>query len=457
MILVKCGSCPACLQEKAIARTNRIKNTYNADLYIPLFVTLTYMNDFLPYILLNELTDKDMFYNTSINVYRDKSTYLYYDNGLKQRTFNKRVVLSHLVTPPLVKCTDIYKYKAAKGFPDFNHISVPYYKDFQDFIKRLKQNNLRNGLPVNFLYYCVNELGENTSRSHFHVLIFAPKDVFIFKKWKDSIYKSWLFSNMAEWRKSVQIAKNVSSYLASYVNSPIDTPLLFQMCKEISPKHSYSKGFGISSYVYTINEVFKRYRKRDLHFTIQRVRQKCAVTDSILVPKYVVSRYCPQFKGFSRLTCGEVYSIVRRPSKIYEFSTVLGLDMTDCYRIEIMLRNVIKRALDAGLNIYDYAEMYSQIWSLRALQAIKDNLVSVTDTKDYFELYDNILDLYNGTVGNDTLEDLMSSLPIDYKYNIDYNSFQNERLKDSVLRQSYYSYKKDKDIRNYVLSINNNV
>lgn len=457
MILVKCGSCPACLQEKAIARTNRIKNTYNADLYIPLFVTLTYKSEFLPYIMLNDLTDSNNFYNTSINVYRDSSTFLYFDDVLKQRIIHERKVLCKLVTPPMVKCTDLYKYKAAKGFSDFNHISVPYYKDFQDFIKRLKQNNLRNGLTDNFLYYCVNELGENTARSHFHVLIFAPKDVFIFKKWKDSIYKSWLFSNMAEWRKSVQIAKNVSSYLASYVCSPVDTPLLFQMCKEISPKHSYSKNFGISSPVYSLHEIYERYRKRDLHFTIQRVRQQCSVTDSILVPKYVVSRYCPQFKGFSRLTCHEVYSIVRRPSKIYEYSEILGLDMTECYRIEIMLRNVIKRALSVGLNIYDYAEMYSQIWSLRALQAIKDNLVSVTDIKDYFELYDNILDLYNGSVGNDTLEDLLPTLPCDFKYNIDYNSFQLERIKDSVLRQCYFSYKKDKDIRNYVLSINNNV
>jgi hypothetical protein len=101
--------------------------------------------------------------------------------------------------------------------------------------------------------------------------------------------------------------------------------------------------------------------------------------------------------------------------------------------------------------------MYSQIWSLRALQAIKDNLISVTDTNDYFELYDNILDLYTGDVGNDTLEDLLPTLPSDYQYNIDYNSFKLERIKDSVLRQSYFSYKKDKDIRNYVLSINNNV
>ena len=80
MILVKCGCCPACLQEKAIARTNRIKNTYNADLYIPLFVTLTYKNEFLPYIKLDELTDCNNFYNTSINVYRDNSIFLYFDD-----------------------------------------------------------------------------------------------------------------------------------------------------------------------------------------------------------------------------------------------------------------------------------------------------------------------------------------------------------------------------------------
>lgn len=54
---VKCGHCPACLQEKAIRRANRIRKQQNKEglpKYDCLFVTLTYRNEFIPYILLSE-------------------------------------------------------------------------------------------------------------------------------------------------------------------------------------------------------------------------------------------------------------------------------------------------------------------------------------------------------------------------------------------------------------------
>ena len=228
-ILVKCGHCPACLQEKAIARTNKIKNTYG-ECFVPLFVTLTYKNDFLPYIDLSELLDVNNFYNTRINIYRDNSVFLYMDNGqLMQRVVHKKEILSSFLTPK-VKCTDIDCFVSAKGFDDFNHISVPYYKDFQDFIKRLKINLLRNyEIPNDFRFFCVNELGPVTMRSHFHVVIFADKETFVFAKWKDAIIKSWLFSDLSEWPKSVQIAKDVSSYIASYVNcSPYNPEIIWE-------------------------------------------------------------------------------------------------------------------------------------------------------------------------------------------------------------------------------------
>lgn len=456
-ILVNCGHCAACLQEKAIARTNRIRNTY-CENFVPLFITLTYKSEFLPYIDLSELVDINNFYETKVNIYRDNSIFLYMDDGLyKTRTIHKKVILNTII-PPKIKCTDLDKFVAAKGFNDFNHISVPFYKDFQDFLKRLKINLTRNyDIPNNFLYFTVNEIGPVTSRSHFHVVLFADKETFVFAKWKDAIYKSWLFSDLSEWSKSVQIAKDVSSYISSYVNSYSDTPELFRLCKEISPKHSYSKNFGISQKIFSLPEVFQMFRRRDLHYDSQRITKQCTNVVNILIPKYVISRYCPQFKGFSRLTCNTLQSIVLRPVKIYEVSEMLALEKEDCYRIEVMLYNRISFALKCGLSIFDFAEMYSQIWSLRALQVIKDNLLSVKLHHEYFQLYDNIEDLYNSKVRNETLEDLMFLLPSNFKYEVDYNNFDFNRSKDLILRKSFYSYKKDRKVRNYVLGISNNV
>ena len=47
---VKCGRCPACMQEKAQKRVNRIHNTQNKD-FVCFMVALTYSQHCAPYIL----------------------------------------------------------------------------------------------------------------------------------------------------------------------------------------------------------------------------------------------------------------------------------------------------------------------------------------------------------------------------------------------------------------------
>ena len=49
-VLVPCGRCEACQQKKAALRANRIRNNVSNG-YIALFITLTYKNEFVPYIL----------------------------------------------------------------------------------------------------------------------------------------------------------------------------------------------------------------------------------------------------------------------------------------------------------------------------------------------------------------------------------------------------------------------
>ena len=52
-VLVKCGKCEACQQEAACRRANRIRNHVH-DGNIQLFITLTYSNDFVPYVKFSE-------------------------------------------------------------------------------------------------------------------------------------------------------------------------------------------------------------------------------------------------------------------------------------------------------------------------------------------------------------------------------------------------------------------
>ena len=65
-ILVKCGKCPACLVEKAHHRAGRIKNNVYSK-QVSLFCTLTYANECMPYVKLQDLLDKKQ----TLSVYRD--------------------------------------------------------------------------------------------------------------------------------------------------------------------------------------------------------------------------------------------------------------------------------------------------------------------------------------------------------------------------------------------------
>ena len=46
---VKCGHCEACRQEKSLQRSNRVNAEFSSG-RLGIFVTLTYMNSFVPYI-----------------------------------------------------------------------------------------------------------------------------------------------------------------------------------------------------------------------------------------------------------------------------------------------------------------------------------------------------------------------------------------------------------------------
>ena len=138
-ILVKCGHCSACLQEKAIARTNRIRNTISVDT-VPLFITLTYRNECIPYIKHNEIIDDNGLYNLRCNVYRDSDPCYVRKNGSYDTELNLNLgtkIIGSVVLPfGKCKCND--KFISFHGASDFTKIGVSWYIDVQNFIKKLK-------------------------------------------------------------------------------------------------------------------------------------------------------------------------------------------------------------------------------------------------------------------------------------------------------------------------------
>ena len=455
-ILVKCGHCPACLQEKAINRANRIRNTYNNDDFVPLFVTLTYNNHSVPYVNYYDLFDSNKFLNSRCNIYRDsESFYVRNDSSynFSLKTTYNRVVLKSVELPHDNSTYKNDRFVSLHGINDFDKIGVCYYPDIQNFFKRLNIYLYRHYDYVQcFKSFQCSEYGPTSMRPHFHALIFVKKEVFNFERWKNAICACWPFSDLRKLSRSIEIAKNVSSYVASYVNCSNTLPLLFQKCSEFRPKHSYSKMFGVSKDIFKLPKVLEMYDRGDLHYDCSSVRNGILVSDSLLLPKYVIGRYFPKFKGYFRLTCDEIAQLCFRPASIFQLTDRLELTEVDAHKIYVMLCNKHTLCSSLGIDIYRFAIAYAGIYTLRSSQAYKDSLLQIKDTKDFFEYYDNIEDLYNGNIGNSSLWDIM---PDDLDYNVNFNTFSSRLVDTANLTECYNSSNKDKKIRNFILSQNN--
>lgn len=79
------------------------------------------------------------------------------------------------------------------------------YIDFQRFIKRLRDHELRNCNNSNVTYYVACEYGSKTLRPHFHVILFGVKN-------EEHIHKAWQFG----FRYVGNVTEKSMMYVAGY-------------------------------------------------------------------------------------------------------------------------------------------------------------------------------------------------------------------------------------------------
>ncbi len=457
-ILVKCGKCEACLQEKAIQRSNRIRNNISkfGDTMC-LFVTLTYRNSAVPYFDLEEWKSSPVVSNPFslrssyrvMKVYRDIVARRDYKKGFK---YHHSLLHTLCVDDIISKRETLFK-TLRNDHSRRKRVGVCYHPDLQMSLKRLRQNLKRKyHYEKSFTYFACSEYGPRTMRPHFHLLIFVKGGLPDFEMWKDSIATSWPFDGYGLTQRNIEVARDAASYVSSYVNCSTYIPSLFRNCRELRPSHSYSQGFGMALEYLSLPSVLEAYKRGDLHVSVSRLREGVPVVDDILLPQYVLSRYFPKFKGYCSLSSHEINSILLRPSSIYEYAFRLSLDRDDCRKIEVLLRNKREFAALCGVNLFDYCEAYSRIHALRSSQVLRDMYADVSDFDDYFTLYDNIADLYDGSVSNDSLENLMLCVHPDFAFPVDYNSFPNVVHDSQELTRMYYEYDKSRKINNRIYS-----
>ena len=309
---VKCGHCPSCLQEKAAYRVSRIKAQYSDDLTC-FMVGLTYRRHDLPYVKRDEAYQFSRGRLLSLPVYRDTRYRKVRQNASYDVDYRK------YVGTHVLDLVDFKKQVSFHGLKDARHkpgcIGVAYYPDVQDFLERLRINLKRNyHYEKSFKAFCCSEYGigtepgHGTLRPHFHILLWIPKGsegVF-----RSAIIASWPYGDLSRFPRAIEEARDASSYVASYVNSGVNFPPFLQLY--FKAKHSYSKDFGCNYEWFVLPKVLELYRRGHLSLRVQKTVGNVTRSVECPLPKYVIHRYFPKFKGYGGLSPSAALSYMQR-------------------------------------------------------------------------------------------------------------------------------------------------
>lgn len=395
-VLVNCGKCSECQQEKATQRANRIRNHCPHGM-LAFFVTLTYSNDYVPYIRLSDLRSYDISSTYEIPVYRNNECRVVYSkrNGCRfKRDEGVREIHRCFIPDKFRYDSSLFGLTPLRGMSS-DCIGVCLNSDIQKFFKRLSINLKRKynyDKPLNY-WYC-SEYGSFFHRPHFHALIFFPYD------WEDrfrnAIFESWSYSIQSVKEAGLEIAKNVASYLSSYCAKHARSNE-FEQNSPYKQKHACSLGFGVVLDCFNLSEILSRADRGNLYYYSQKKLDGKSSVIKLLYPSYVIGRYFPKFKGCCKLSLSRLESLLRFPERANEYLTEYELGNylytytpKETYRIYVRLENAYLRFhQETGLNRYDYAYYYIKIWQLRSSLVIRDSYEMVETETDWLSFYEN--------------------------------------------------------------------
>ena len=447
---VNCGRCPACRQQKADARARRIRATHQSG-KLCLFITLTYAPNYLPFIKLDELKEKP----AKLNIYRnavcryvskpvkDKDNY---DVFFKQQYQPDTILDTVDVTYPPDGVDFLYNIHTAEK-SRHGEISVVYYKDLQNFIKRLRINLDRHyGITERFESFQCCEIGPTTQRAHFHLLLFIP--AMYEASYRKCICQSWRFAHYSITSRQIKIARDAASYVSSYCNRPSDFPPLFET-SSLKPRSSMSQWLGFGFHRFDREEVFDAVRQGNLFYNEYRSISGTPVLFRVSLPNYVLNRYFPKFKGLSRLLRFTNYErlqyFIANPSRIAEYAYEIEYSDEDIHNISVMLIGALRRS---NLSKSDFALLYCKSLQLRFSSSLQMMYELQVDDRSIFESYDNINDYLTGYVHSLSLPPVNSVAEFDPQP----NNFLFRRLMTDYYSLRFEKKLKQRKVNNYTMS-----
>lgn len=381
---VDCGNCEACRQKKAMLRANRIRNNHSSDV-MPLFVTLTYTNTCVPYYRL-----KDFKPGQDLPVYRDVVVRRSPKDGRLIEKYERKL----LFTIQGSQLDDTFTSRYPNQLNGKNGcVGLCYYKDVQNFFKLLRINLQRHyNINDKFTFFACSEYGGHSQRPHYHALIFIKPHQE--KAFRSAISETWSYGNRYDNGRFIEVAKDAASYVSSYLSSSNTLPKILTL-DDTRQKHSYSHHFGMANGSFALSDILEKTDRGDLSFGKQICKDGIPTIASVPVPKYVINRYFPQFKGYSRIPPSEVVQCISCPSRLYSFRDELEYTKEDIHKISTRLFNASQYYIkQTGKTIYDFAIDFERVWRCRKSTTLRFWYDQIKCNQDYAEAYDNLNDVY---------------------------------------------------------------
>lgn len=464
-VLVPCGRCESCQQAKANKAANRIRNNVTSG-QIALFVTLTYSNNYVPYLKRSDLFSDDF----EVNVFRDSSCRMTFSrsHGYDFRHEDGTNIIHRLYLPLENRMDDAVTLLPSLSGKGNDKVGVCLYSDFQKFIKRLRVILQRNyNCYEKFTYFGCSEYGSYTKRPHFHALVFIPRDCEAI--FRTAIVKAWPYADSHRTEKFIEVAKDCATYVASYVTK-YDSVLSCLQGSEFEAKHTYSKFFGVVLDCFSLSEILSKIDRRDLYYYSNKRLVGETSFVPLPIPEYVINRYFPKFKGHGWLAPSQLYELLIQPSKIGDWfgdkEIMLPLsccDVVSCkrsrfvspcydfspketYQIYVRLENSYQYFHErTGLGRYDYAYYYINAWQQHKSNVIKDSFKDIESVEQLSSFYSNANELRFGEVTSDLLT-------LGLQFEFDPNKVEDTVSRSLMLRDLFHKLTKEKQIVNYAMS-----
>ena len=489
-LYVPCGHCPACLQDKASSRSNKIRFHHANSGKKCYFITLTYDNLHIPFINYDMLdydtysyTPQPLHFTTVLPICRldmTDSGFCYERPLSKDSTdplshvhfdyfdffdSNDNIIPYKFISNDNFEKTSFYQDPSCDYVTFTRRIGVLYKPDFVNFIKRLRINYERKfKSPNDFEYFVVGEYGPTTHRPHFHLLLWTNLS---FNDVKSAVVKAWPFADKMRTEKYVEIARQPSDYVSSYVNSSTSLPALLQK-KAIKIFHSHSKNFGFNRPDFKLPTILYKlslsYQRGDIKKGCQykfefRKEVNGLMSSSLLLPKYVRNRYFPEFVGRCRLDDASLLIFLRQSAGSYKvvkpiFDQVEWDDLVFNNIVKFVRNKYLEWWKPLGYSPDDFAHycllMYRSVRTYNLYSFHFDEFLS--DEVPLVECYDNIIDYLTGDISHSGLDDYI------YRNNVcvvepDPNKFQLNLMKHHRSMEKFTKYDKTRKINSFIYSL----